>query len=261
MYDDAFYEEKMSGSYVSATLFLEYLFEFFLPRTVVDVGCGRGAWLKACKNLGVKALSGYDGQWNSQQAMVDSDIVFETRDLAQPLICREGRFDLAMSLEVAEHLDPSVAKTFIRSLTGLSDLVLFGAAFTGQGGLHHINEQPHSYWAKYFAENEYLPFDLFRPRFWGDQRVEFWYRQNTFLYVRRDSDSYAELISQGVTPLAHIEFMDCVHPELYHRTLRKQKADVGYYTAQVESLRRPGVKAAIQLLGEALRRKLLRSLH
>ena len=54
-------------------------------------------------------------------------------------------YDLAISLEVAEHLSSESANMFIACLTNMSDIVLFSAAIPGQGGENRINEQ----WPKY----------------------------------------------------------------------------------------------------------------
>lgn len=222
VYSKDFYDQQIAGSYRSAKVYVEYLSKIYLPHSVVDVGCGRGAWLKAFKEAGTQRLHGFDGAWNTQQNMVDDSIVFVACDLNQPIVSNVERFDLAMSLEVAEHLESASAKTFVRSLTALSDVVLFGAAFTEQGGSNHINEQPHTYWAKHFDAEGYAPFDMFRPVFWGDRRVDFWYRQNTFLYVRKDSVPYGEFVSKDFLPIANIDFMDCVHPSLYlYPSIRK----------------------------------------
>jgi hypothetical protein len=67
-------------------------------------------------------------------------IEFVTHNLEATLPLRE-RFDLAMSLEVAEHLTPGRAESFIQELCGVSDCVLFGAAIPGQGGTNHIHER------------------------------------------------------------------------------------------------------------------------
>src|SRR5690606_17117805 len=97
--------------------------------------------------------------------------------------------------------------------------VLFGAASLGQGGVNHINEHFPSWWAKKFAERYYMPFDLFRPTFWGNSDVQFWYRQNTFLYVSSKSATFSQLLAHGLSPMEDAAFMDCVHPELHARTL------------------------------------------
>ena len=55
----------------------------------------------------------YDGPWNTQENMVDQAIEFTGMDLNSPARVSAERFDLAMSLEVAEHLHPSTAEAFI----------------------------------------------------------------------------------------------------------------------------------------------------
>ena len=120
-----------------------------------------------------------------------------------------------MSLEVAEHLPESSADDFVEFLTNLSGVVLFSAAFVNQGGDNHINEQLHSYWALKFRHFGFIPFDLFRPFFWGNSSVDFCYRQNTFLYVSASSPLLNTLVDAGINPIDNIEFMNCVHPYLY----------------------------------------------
>ncbi len=215
-YDQDFYDQQMSGSYRSAQVFAGILASIMVPRSVADLGCGRGTWLKAFGEVGARKLVGFDGAWNRQENMVDGSIVFNPWDLNKS-ICWDPaeKFDLAVSLEVAEHLEPASAPSFVSSLASLSDLVLFSAAFPGQGGTHHINERPHSYWASLFAAHAYVPFDVFRPIVWGDQRVEFWYRRNAFLYARTGSVAYRTLRSKGLLPISTATLMDCVEPRSY----------------------------------------------
>jgi SAM-dependent methyltransferase len=211
LYDESFYEGQVGDSLTSARIFLQFLWKYLQPGSVLDVGCGRGAWLKAFGELGTSELIGLDGHWNSQSQMIDETIAFRTVDLEGPFELGR-RFDLAMSLEVAEHLRESSAEQFVERLAQASDVVLFSAAFRGQGGINHTNEQPHSYWAKKFEQRDFAPFDLFRPTFWGDERICYWYRQNTFLYAKRGSASYNKLRGYGVNSLENISFMDCIHP-------------------------------------------------
>ena len=146
--------------------------------------------------------------------MIDPDINFRSIDLNKPFSVPE-KVDIAITLEVAEHLDFSTAHQFIKSMTESSDVVLFSAAYTKQGGTNHINEQPHTYWALLFAEQDFVPFDLFRPEFWGNENVCFWYRQNTFLYIRKDSNAYRQITAHGLKEMVNISFMNCIHPKLW----------------------------------------------
>jgi SAM-dependent methyltransferase len=221
LYDDRFYQAQVAESLASARIYLGYLWPYLPARSVLDVGCGRGAWLKACRELGSTELHGLDGSWNESSKLIDGAIRFRSIDLNRPFSLKD-RVDLAMTLEVAEHLEPASSGVFVECLSAASDAVLFGAAYSGQGGTHHINEQPHTFWASLFARLDYAPFDLFRPVFWANEDVCYWYRQNTFLYLKRDSASYRKLVAQGFAELRQIAFMDCIHPALYRYKLHPQ---------------------------------------
>jgi SAM-dependent methyltransferase len=216
-YGDDFYNSQMDGSYRSAKRYVDFLTSLYKPLSVVDIGCGRGTWLKAFKDNGTDIVVGFDGVWNNKNNMIDQSILYYSVDLNKPLTeTHKEKYDLAISLEVAEHLEESSAKTLIESITSLADVVMFGAAYTKQGGTNHLNEQPHTYWAKIFEEYGYLPYDLFRPLFWGDAEIEFWYQQNTFLYVKNNTILIQTLSKAGYHPMQNIAFMDCIHPILYN---------------------------------------------
>ena len=126
-----------------------------------------------------------------------------------------------MSIEVVEHLSPSAGEAVVESLTRLSDVVVFSAAFSGQGGVDHVHECYHSYWGALFRERGYVAYDAFRPQVWSDERVMPWHRANVFLYLRRGH----ALAVAGWPELVDLGFMDCVHPWLYERT---RGADLGF---------------------------------
>lgn len=134
-------------------------------------------------------------------------------------------FDLAVSLELAEHLPAAASDRFISLLTSLAPAVLFSAAIPGQGGTEHVNEQWQSSWAERFKRRDYQPLDAIRPRIWRNDDVAWWYRQNTFLYVR--SDSIATLIATfPVTPL-----LDVIHPENFRQRFSSVDLDsLGFVT-------------------------------
>ncbi|MBT0824260.1 hypothetical protein KJQ78_03160 [Campylobacter lari] len=116
-------------------------------------------------------------------------------------------FSLTQSLEVAEHIDEKFAQNFIELLTLTSDIILFSAAIPNQGGLEHINEQPPKYWANLFEKYDYLCFDI-RNLFWENDKIDFWYRQNIFLYIHKDKINSLEL---PIKPTQNPMYI--VHPE------------------------------------------------
>jgi SAM-dependent methyltransferase len=223
-YDDIFYDMQMRESLDSARILLAYVFSFWKPASIVDVGCGRGTWLQAAHELGCSRLTGLDGYWNSAEKMVLPNILFQPADLNLSLKLSGDRFDLAMSLEVAEHLMPHASENIVETLTFAADAVLFGAAYTGQPGTDHINTRPHSFWAELFLSRGYVIFDILRPKFWDDSTVQPWYRQNTFLYVRKNHPLFACLTAENQVYSESTAFLDCIHPWLYECALAEIRA-------------------------------------
>ena len=126
------------------------------PRSLIDVGCGVGTWLAEAERLGINRLVGIEGDWVRPADLRSRTIELRTSDLERPISSAE-RFDLSMSLEVAEHLTPGRADSFVAELCALGKVVLFGAAIPGAGEINHINEQWQSAWAARFARHAYHP--------------------------------------------------------------------------------------------------------
>jgi SAM-dependent methyltransferase len=156
------------------------------PTSVLDLGCGRGAWLEVWKENGVSDVVGVDGDYVDRAELAIDLTEFVARDLGAEIDLGR-RFDLVESLEVAEHLPKSRARGFIKDLCRHGGTVLFGAAPPGQGGEQHINEQPYDYWRHLFEELDYVAFDWIRPQIEGLREVAPWYRYNTLLYVREEA--------------------------------------------------------------------------
>jgi SAM-dependent methyltransferase len=184
LYTRAFFDALADDSAKSAEVVVPLAVDLVKPASVVDVGCGTGAWLAAFHSAGVQRVLGIDGDYIAREALHIPNESFISMDLAQPRdFSISETFDLAVSLEVAEHLPPSAAPQFVRSLTRLAPVVLFSAAVPGQTGTGHINERWPTYWAALFFQHGYAQLDPFRTRLWRDTRVAWWYRQNLFLYV------------------------------------------------------------------------------
>jgi SAM-dependent methyltransferase len=207
-YDSGFFAAHRDESRRSAELVLPHVFGWLRPASVVDVGCGLGTWLAAAGALGAPELLGIDGDYVERAELVIPSEIFEPHDLAAPLRL-ERRFDLAMSMEVAEHLPPERAESFVGDLTSLADAVLFSAAVPLQRGQNHLNEQWPGYWAGLFADRGFESFDAVRPLVWDEPEIKWWYRQNTFLAARDEPAAILGVLVPPGPPQPRI------HPELW----------------------------------------------
>ena len=182
-YDDDFYSYIDAGARRSAELLLPTLLQV-LPsnvRSVLDVGCGAGAWLSVWKSLDSEVL-GLDGSYVKSTQLLIKPEEFRAIDVSRSFEL-DKTFDLVQCLEVAEHLPKSAAATLVSNLCQHAPIVLFSAATPGQGGENHVNEQTHSYWRALFQRQGFTMYDPVRKKIVDDARIMSWYRYNTFLYV------------------------------------------------------------------------------
>ena len=211
LYNSDFYESTQSAALESARVVVPLLFKLIQPSSVVDVGCGRGAWLSVFRENGVKRIRGIDGSHVDEATLLIDRDSFSAADLAKPFeIQGEGEYDLALCLEVGEHLISAAGKSLIRALTKAAPVVLFSAAIPGQGGTGHVNEQWPRYWQREFAEHGYVRLDPIRRQIWQDGRVQWFYRQNLLLYA------CAEAISSSASLQAERERSTIADLELIH---------------------------------------------
>lgn len=209
MYDKKFYQTIRQGIQDSAAAVVPVVIESLgqVPKRVVDVGCGEGWWAAEFAKHGSEVI-GVDGAY-VKSALGDR---FVAHDLTDPIPARLfARFDLAVCLEVAEHLPRPRAESFITELTSLAPVVLFSAAIPGQGGTGHVNEQWPGYWAELFEKNGFKVTGALRWRIWEDGRVENWYRQNLLLAVSEYANIDVSHLFTGPESLP----IPVVHPVLY----------------------------------------------
>jgi predicted O-linked N-acetylglucosamine transferase (SPINDLY family)/SAM-dependent methyltransferase len=229
-YDHEFYETIQAGSRASAQVVLPMVLELLhpnVPQSVVDVGCGVGTWLAIFHELGVQEYLGFDGDYVDQNQLQIPPKRFKAWDLKQPLPT-EQKFDIAMSLEVAEHLPEACAANFVRSLVQLAPVVLFSAAIPLQGGVDHINEQWPQYWVSLFKDQGYVVVDCLRQAIWHHPDVEPWYAQNLLLFVQEKQLKQYPLLLEAHKLYLHD--LARVHPKIYAASL-----SLAHHTAKQSS--------------------------
>jgi SAM-dependent methyltransferase len=187
-FDTAYFSWQGGSAERSARVVVPRVIERLRPASVVDVGCGSGAWLKMFQEFGVADVVGVDGPYIQPESLRITPEEFVGCDLAEPF--RLDRvFDLAISLEVAHYVPEERAAGLVESICAHAPAVLFGAAVPHQPGGPGRNRQWPSWWAALFAAHGFRAEDWLRPLVWEDERVDWWYAQNKILYLRDEASS------------------------------------------------------------------------
>lgn len=213
VYDETFYSLQSCGSMQSAEIIAPLMMDLVAPKSVIDIGCGVGGWLLEFQRLGVAQILGVDGSHGANEGHLLTSDQFVRHDLSKSFSPTKT-FDLAVSLEVAEHLPETRAASFVSDLAACAEVILFSAAIPHQGGIHHVNENWPSYWAGMFKNSGLLAVDVIRPKVWNDARVQWWYAQNMLVYasakaLKSNSALNAVYARRKDSPL------DIVHPRKY----------------------------------------------
>lgn len=225
-----------------------FIVKLIEPKSVVDVGCGTGTWLKIFQDFNIQNILGIDGDYTDKELLKINKDNFLDFDL-EKLYISERKYDLAISLEVAEHLSESCSDVLVETLSGLSDTIIFSAAIPNQGGQNHINEQEPKYWIEKFESKGFKLFDVLRPLFWDNQNVDLWYKQNILLFTKKNElfdklDSYNSFLGK----------------HLVHPILLKGKEECGNdFKNQLVRINagKKDIRFYLPLLLKALKRKFL----
>jgi SAM-dependent methyltransferase len=236
LYNEKFYTHHRPISRRSAEVIVPIIEALFHPQSVCDVGCGLGAWLSVFNERGITDILGMDGSYVKSDMLMIPREKFREIDLVDAFAVPR-RFDLAMSLEVAEHLPANRARPFVTALTKIAPVIVFSAAIPNQGGTGHVNEQWQDYWARLFAEHDFVPIDCIRPRIWNDEAVAWWYCQNILVYCAREALQHfseaAALAPAAQLSIVHPRFIEAV---INRRYKVRRDADFGEAVRALPSL-------------------------
>jgi 2-polyprenyl-3-methyl-5-hydroxy-6-metoxy-1,4-benzoquinol methylase len=204
------------------------IIKLFDPKSVVDIGCGIGTFLHEFKRLGVSNVLGVDGPWTNKELLFkhiqqDEFLEFDLeKDIKLP-----QRYDLVVSLEVAEHLKEESADLFIHNLVNSGDIILFSAAIPNQGGQNHINEQWLTYWEKIFAKYNYVLHDIIRPIFWDNKDVDYWYKQNMVIMAPDNLIEIPQKVSVPMRNIVHYELLERKSEQLQRKINQVKDISMG----------------------------------
>ena len=224
-YGHNFYKDRHHKTVYSAEKVLSLVLDA-LPEvhSAIDFGCGVGTWLSVLKKKDVSEIQGLDGSWVEQDLLEIPRQDFRQVNFEEIISC-DKKYDLAISLEVAEHLSEKTAIRFIESLVTSSDFILFSAAIPFQGGTGHINEQWPDYWAGMFNERGYVALDFVRRNIWNDKQIPTWYRQNILVFVKKEQMQRVK--TPGLDNCDNNLPISLVHPDTYFSKVNQMSSVKG----------------------------------
>lgn len=128
---------------------LKALLKEVKAETFLDIGCGPGGQIDIAESLGLKAY-GLDGDpfmaKNAKVTLCDFSVSkVDTSSMEY------SSYDIGWSTEFLEHVEAEYIENFMSAFE-ICKYVVFTHATPGQGGYHHVNEQPFEYWKKIFED-------------------------------------------------------------------------------------------------------------
>jgi len=183
-YEDGFFNNEDRLAFKSAKIIVPYILKHIKLKSVLDVGCGTGSWLSVFQKHGINLVCGLDSHRKYKYLRISRN-AFRFQNFEKMIEIPE-KYDLTISLEVAEHISPSQSQRFVDDLCKISNIVIFSAATPGQGGENHINENDLEYWRNLFRINGYYTYDLLRKQFDSNFNIAPWYRFNTLIYANKE---------------------------------------------------------------------------
>lgn len=183
------------------------------PSSILDLGCGVGAWSKAFADSGVPTQTLVDHPANQANNLVFRPTSFLQIDLETELP-PVHRVDLGICVEVVEHLSEKRALAAVHYLSACTDTILFSAAVPRQGGVQHINEQFPHYWQELFKSLGFTRYDCIREHLLHQANIPFHFKQNLYLFVRNKQ------VFRGDPPANWLpDDFELVHDWVYQRPL------------------------------------------
>ncbi len=213
VYTNEFFQLIHPATNLSAMAVIPLVLELYRPGSVVDVGCGLGGWLAAFQAYGVEDILGIDGDYVDRKMLDIAPEHFKAIDISMPFTL-DRTYDLAVCLEVAEHLGPEHAIDFVESLTRLAPVILFSAAIPWQRGTNHLNEQWPDYWAQKFRAKGFLAVDVMRKKIWGRDDIPAYYRQNILLLCSEQILASNNVLNEAVQA-TNQDMLSIVHPQIF----------------------------------------------
>ncbi|CAM8619743.1 AdoMet_MTases domain containing protein [Candidatus Planktophila versatilis] len=166
------------------------------PNSVIDIGSGQGVWLRTISDVFPTVtravaidIQPHQSPFFEELQSTSINFQFVESDFENFSRLPKENFDIAICLEVLEHLTPQTAVEVAEDIGRKCSFVIFSAAILGQGGTGHINERKFEYWMDLMREQGFVALDVFRPILSVSEDVPSYYKQNMMLFWHPDNAS------------------------------------------------------------------------
>ena len=241
-YSEHFYKSVTSRALTASEVIANTLLQNCNPNSIIDIGAGDGSWIVTLASKSeAKRLIAVDLPGSNFESIKNSNktIEVQTIDFEQEMIQNGEPYDLAICVEVIEHISSDRALRLLDWMSENCRAIIFSGATPGQGGTHHINEQSQSYWIGSMSKRGFIPIDNMRPQLINNKKVASYYRNNIFLYInsRYINEAYiVELLKESITQDSFI-FKDIRNSleKITHKIVSLLPVKVVTYIAEIKS--------------------------
>lgn len=188
-YNSRFYNSVSQRGATAAQIVANTISKSIKPMSIIDIGSGEGIWLNtmakkfpSVKKLTAIDLQNHDTSYLQELQNLNAAFEFKAQNFEISTQLPGSSYDLAICLEVLEHLNKHSAEKLAIEISDKCSLLIFSAAMKGQGGTHHINEQPLEYWVNLFTSLGYVPLDVLRPALTKNADVANYYKYNMLIF-------------------------------------------------------------------------------
>jgi hypothetical protein len=230
-YDEVFYQSVTHRAQIAASEIAQIVSENLQIQSLMDVGCGEGIWIHEFvqKNPQLRFALGCDlterprillKSLTAINSQLELEIRVEDFELTNLQVNRS--IDLAICLEVVEHLTPKAAAHLFDNVLVKSKYLIFSGAVKGQGGTGHINENSISFWNQELVRRGLVPMDIIRPMISSNRKIPSYYRNNIVFYInpsRLSSQDFPEVLNLISVSSTSISSTYLLHEKLIHKVV------------------------------------------
>lgn len=123
------------------------------PRRVLDAGCALGLLVETLRDRGVDAHGIDLSAFAIASAAPPIAPYLKQGSIAEEI---DGHYDLIVSIEVLEHMNPAEADAAVANFCRHADDVLFSSSPLDYRETTHVNVRQPEYWAEQFARHNFV---------------------------------------------------------------------------------------------------------